>query len=303
MKEICDLIRFWDARHGQPLALATLVSAQGSSYRRPGARMLINAAGDSAGGVSAGCIEEEVIACARQVLHSSSPQLLTFDTRLRFGCNGTIQIFVEVVSTEVMNEVRECLARREACRLETLMRGDERGTRVAGFHTRGGSFVQNLEPVLRLILVGDSSDTIALRTQAALLGWNILQCEAPPVPVDLIDKRTAIVVATHHFGRDCAALRNLLPSSPRYLGLIGSRRRRDDILFDVLNNGLDVHEGFFAPAGLHLGAETPEEIALSIVAEIQSVFGGGTAQQLRHRSTPIHQTVPTTLVPCTASAA
>ncbi|WP_395739200.1 XdhC family protein [Prosthecobacter sp.] len=303
MKEIRDLIRFWDARNGQPLALATLVSAQGSSYRRPGARMLINASGDYAGGVSAGCIEDEVIACSRKVLRNGEPQLLTFDTRLRFGCNGTIQIFVEVARADVMNEVRECIANRQNCRLETLLRGNTLGTRLAGFHTRSDSFVQNLEPVLRLVLVGDSSDTIALRTQAALLGWNILQYEAPPVPADAIDNRTAVVVATHHFGRDCAALRDLLPTQLRYLGLVGSRRRRDDILFDVLNQGLTVSDGLFAPAGLHLGAETPEEIALSIVTEIQCVFASGTAQQLRHRSAPIHQALPAALAPCTASAA
>jgi xanthine dehydrogenase accessory factor len=119
----------------------------------------------------------------------------------------------------------------------------------------------------------------------------------------LIDDRTAVVIATHNFGRDCAALRHLLPSDLRYLGLVGSRHRRDDILFDVLHNGITVHDGLFAPAGLHLGAETPEEIALSIISEIQSVFGGGTAQQLRHRSAPIHQLASPSFTQCHESAA
>lgn len=289
MKEIRDLIRFYDARRAQPLALATLVAAQGSSYRRPGARMLIDAAGESAGGVSAGCIEEEVIACARTVLGNGVPQMMTFDTRLRFGCAGTIRIFVEVLVREVMLELRECFTQRQRCRLETVMQGDAPGTRMAGFHTRSASFMQTIEPVLRLILVGDSADTVALRTQATLLGWNVLQCKTLPVPEDLIDDRSAVVVATHHFGRDCTALRDLLPTGLRYLGLVGSRRRRDDILFDVLHSGMAPNAELFAPAGLHLGADTAEEIALSIVAEIQCVFGAGSAQQLRHRTTPIHQ--------------
>lgn len=290
MKEIHDLIRFWDAHRAQPLALATLVTAQGSSYRRPGARMLISAAGDYAGGVSAGCIEDEVMSCARQVLRTGQPHLMPFDTRLRFGCSGVIQILVEVVAPEVMDDLRDCFLHRRSCHLETAFQGESPRTRVAGSDTSPGSYVQTIEPALRLILMGDSSDTLALRAQAALLGWNVVQCEAPPVPRYLIDDRTAVVVATHNFGRDCATLRDLLPEGLRYLGLVGSRRRRDDILFDVLNHGLEVHEGFFAPAGLHLGAETPEEIALSIVAEIQSVFAGGTAQQLRHRTTSIHPT-------------
>ncbi|HZJ16549.1 MAG TPA: XdhC family protein [Chthoniobacteraceae bacterium] len=289
MKEVRDIIRFWEARRGQPLALATLVAVHGSSYRRTGARMLIDGAGESAGGVSAGCIEQEVIACARKVLRAGVPQLMTFDTRLRFGCHGTIETFVEVVADEIMGELRDSLAQRQSCRLETIVHGEARGTRIAGFDCVAGSFVQTIEPVLRLIVIGDSSDTVALRAQAALLGWDVLQYEAAPLSAEMIDDRTAVVLATHNFGRDCAALRDLLPTALRYLGLVGSRRRRDDILFDVLHSGGASHSGLFAPAGLHLGAESPEEIALSIVAEIQCVFGAGTAQQLRRRKAPIHE--------------
>ena len=301
MKEVREIIHFWEAHRGQPLALATLVTARGSSYRRPGARMLINTAGTSAGGVSAGCIEDEVIACARNVLRSGAPQLMTFDTRLRFGCHGTIEIFVEVLADEVMVDLRESLVQRQSCRLETILQGDGRGTRIAGFEVAAESFVQTIEPCLRLVLLGDSSDTAALRAQAALLGWEALQYEASPLPAGLIDDRTAVVVATHNLGRDCAALRELLPTALRYLGLIGSRRRKDDILFDVLHSGVATHSGLFAPAGLHLGADSPEEIALSIVAEIQSVFAGGTGQQLRQLKTPIHQRSPH-LARCAQSA-
>jgi xanthine dehydrogenase accessory factor len=302
MKEVHEILRFWEARRGQPLALATLVAAQGSSYRRPGARMLIDAAGQSVGSVSAGCIEDEVIGCAREVLGTGVPQLMTFDTRRRFGCHGTIQVFVEVAGDEVMAELRDCQAQRRSCRLETVVDGVWHGTRIAAFEDVGGSFVQTIEPVLRLILIGNSSDTVALHAQATLLGWDVLQYEAAPLPPDMIDDRTAVVVATHNFGRDCAALRDLLPTELRYIGLVGSRRRRDDILFDVMHSGVANHSGLYAPAGLHLGADSPEEIALSIVAEIQCVFGAGSAQQLRHRKVPIHQPAPE-LVRCAESAA
>jgi xanthine dehydrogenase accessory factor len=289
MKEIRDIIRFWEARKGQRFALATLVAAHGSSYRRPGARMLISATGEFAGGVSAGCIEDEVIACARRVLRSGMPQLLSFDTRLRFGCHGTIEIFVETLAAEVMREWRECIAGRKPCRLETVVHSNSRGTRLAGSDGFAGSFVQIIEPALRLILIGDSPDTEALRAQAALLDWEIRQYDAPPVPPGIIDQRSAVVVATHNFGRDCAALRDLLPAGLRYLGLIGSRRRRDELLFDVMHNGMVAESELYAPAGLHLRADSPEEIALSIVAEIQGVFAAGTARELRHHHAPIHQ--------------
>jgi xanthine dehydrogenase accessory factor len=302
MKEIRDIIRFWEARKGQAFALATLVAAHGSSYRRPGARMLINAAGESAGGVSAGCIEEEVIACARKVLCTGVPQLLMFDTRLRFGCHGIIEIFVEKLAAEVMREWRECMAGRKPCRLETVVHSNSRGTRLADSEGFAGSFVQTIEPALRLIVIGDSPDTAALRAQAELLDWEVRQYDSPPVPPGLIDGRTAVVIATHNFGRDCAALRDLLPAGLRYLGLIGSRRRREDLLFDVMHNGAHADSELYAPAGLHLGADSPEEIALSIVAEIQSVFGAGTARELRHHHAPIHQPARP-LLPCAESRA
>lgn len=301
MKEISEIIRFWEARRGQPLALATLVAAHGSSYRRPGARMIINGAGDSAGGVSAGCIEEEVTACARDVLRTGVPQLMTFDTRLRFGCHGTIEIFVEPVAEEIMAGLRECANQRQNCCLVTVVHGDDRSTRIAGFQ-EVGSFVQTIEPVLRLILIGDGSDTVALHAHAALLGWEILGWEAAPVPADKLDGRTAVVIATHNFGRDCAALRDLLPVGLKYLGLVGSRRRRDDLLFDVLHDGVACNSCLFAPAGLHVGADSPDEIALSIVAEIQCVFASGTGEHLRHRNAPIHQPAPEA-VTCAESVA
>jgi len=148
--------------------------------------------------------------------------------------------------------------------------------------------VQRVEPELRLIVIGDGADGKALARQAQLLGWDlqlltsIVECRFP------IDQRTAAIIATHHFGHDCAALRFLLPLCLPYVGLVGPRRRREELLMDVIDSGAAINSQLFAPAGLDLGAETPEEIALSIVAEIQNVFGAGTAQHLRDCKAPIH---------------
>jgi xanthine/CO dehydrogenase XdhC/CoxF family maturation factor len=114
---------------------------------------------------------------------------------------------------------------------------------------------------------------------------SVTQLPEPP------DRRTAAVVATHNFGRDCAALRHLLPLGLRYLGLVGPRKRRDEILIDVIDSGAEMRSQLFAPAGLHLAAESPQEIALSIAAEIQCVFAGGTPEHLRKRKAPIHDSV------------
>ncbi|MFL6531324.1 MAG: XdhC family protein, partial [Chthoniobacterales bacterium] len=102
------------------------------------------------------------------------------------------------------------------------------------------------------------------------------------------DAWTAAIVATHNYGRDCAALRHLLPLGFRYLGVIGPRRRRDEMLSDALDAGATISSQLFAPAGLHLSAETPAEIALSIIAEVQATFASGTAVSLSKRNAPIH---------------
>jgi xanthine/CO dehydrogenase XdhC/CoxF family maturation factor len=84
----------------------------------------------------------------------------------------------------------------------------------------------------------------------------------------------------------------LLPLNLRYVGLIGPRQRRDQILHHLLEAGISINAGFFSPAGLDLKAETPEEIALAIVSEIQRVFAHGTGESLRERKVPIHLSKP-----------
>jgi xanthine/CO dehydrogenase XdhC/CoxF family maturation factor len=292
MREIADIIRFWETRRDEPLALATLVRAHGSSYRRPGARMLISAGGAAAGSLSAGCIEDEVIACAREVLRRCEPKLLSFDTRRRFGCSGSIEILVEHAPAEVLRELRDSLRARKSCELTTVFENSETlGTEIASTFTESTAFVQKIEPALRLIIIGEGPDAVALRAHAALLGWETIVIEAISQLRDEPDSRTAAVVATHNFGRDCAALRHLLPLGLRYVGLIGPRRRRDEILIDVIDSGAELRSQLFAPAGLNVAAESPEEIALSIAAEIQCVFAGGTPEHLCDRKAPIHAMV------------
>ena len=80
---------------------------------------------------------------------------------------------------------------------------------------------------------------------------------------------------SHNYGRDFAALCHLLKLDLPYVGLLGPRKRRDQLLNAVLDEGIAIDAEVFAPAGLDLGAETPEELALALVAEIQAAFAGG----------------------------
>ncbi len=295
MKEIADILRAWKfaQKRGLPCALATLVGVRGSSYRRPGARMLISADGTAVGSLSGGCLEEEVAAAAREVMQSGEPALMEFDTRRRFGCNGTIQIFIEAVRDEFLAGLSERLWDRRTCHALTVYTGEpsELGSRLlegGASAARAGVFTQIIEPPLRLILFGDGPDSAALRTFATTLGWDVIEIESAAELPAQADARTAAIVKSHNYGRDCAALRTLLQLGLRYVALLGPRRRRDELLGDLLDSGTTLSSELFAPAGLDIGAETPEEIALAIIAEIQTVFADASGESLRDRKAPIH---------------
>jgi xanthine/CO dehydrogenase XdhC/CoxF family maturation factor len=290
VKEIVEILRVWEQHRAEPLALATLVRAQGSSYRRPGARMLIKADGATVGSLSGGCLEEEVAARAREVIRTGEPGLLSFDTRLRFGCNGTIDVLVERASDEFLLGLATQLRTRRSCYVQTTFAGEGRGSRlVPRFEsTTADKFVQEIEPPIRLIIFGEGPDSSPLRTFAEVLGWEIIEVEQAAQLRDATDERTAAIIKSHNYGRDFAALQRLLQTELPYVGLLGPRRRRDQLLHALLDDGIEINAELFAPAGLDVGAETPEEIALAIVAEIQALFASASGERLRDRKAPIH---------------
>jgi xanthine dehydrogenase accessory factor len=304
MKDIYDIVRGFRNRAGQDFAFATLVRAEGSSYRRPGARMLICADGQTVGSLSGGCLEEEVALQARDVLRTGRPVLMSFDTRRRFGCAGHIDIFIERIPTRFLVKLAGQIEARQTCRVVTTFEGnrEELGSRVSeagasrlnpeSIRDWGQSLlpvlIQDVHPPIRLLVCGDGPDSAPLQSLGKLLGWLIIPIrDINSTPLSL-DQWTAAIVKSHNYGRDFAALRKLLPMNLRYVGLIGPRKRRDQLLNDLLDVGVPINAGFFAPAGIDLNAETPEEIALAIVSEIQRVFAGGTTESLRERKLPIH---------------
>ena len=290
MKEIRDILRLYERHRREPLALATLVAARGSSYRRPGARMLICSDGTTAGSLSGGCLEEEVVRRAAEVMRTGKPTLMNFDTRLRFGCNGSIDIFVEAVREDFLAQVAANFSERRSSRSVTVYAGEGMGTRLVRHDTviPDGAFVQEIDPAIRLLIFGEGPDSLPLRAFAEILGWEVFEIDQPADLAIQADSRTAVVVKSHNYGRDFAALCQLLKLDLPYVGLLGPRKRRDQLLNAVLDEGIAIDAEVFAPAGLDLGAETPEELALALIAEIQAVFAEASGESLRDRKAPIH---------------
>jgi xanthine/CO dehydrogenase XdhC/CoxF family maturation factor len=248
--------------------------------------MLISADGSFIGTLSGGCLEEEVAARAQEVIATGESVSLHFDTRRRYGCNGAIDVFVEKLPPGFLEGIAAAFRARQTCVVVT----ESLGSRLlaSGEPAPADAFVQEIEPPVRLILIGDGPDSPALRTFARALGWQLLEAdEAAALPNEL-DEWTAAIVKTHNYGRDFAALCKLLPLGLRYVALLGPRRRRDQLLHALADAGVEARSELFAPAGLDIGAESPEQIALAMVAEIQSVFADANAQSLRDRRRPIH---------------
>ncbi len=285
-KELQDILRAYETRPGDLFALATLVRTQGSSYRRPGARMLIATDGSYLGALSGGCLEEEVAARAPEVIASGTPARMHFDTRLRYGCNGAIDILVERLPENFLGGIAEAFRARRVCLAVT----DSLGSRLIGsiVEAPAEAFVQEIAPPLQLLLIGNGPDSPALRAFAQTLGWKVVETEEAAALPNAFDDWTAAIVKTHNYGRDFAALQKLLPLGLRYVALLGPRRRRDQLLHALADAAVESRSELFAPAGLDIGAESPEQIALAMVAEIQSFFANADAESLRERKAPIH---------------
>jgi xanthine dehydrogenase accessory factor len=288
LKDIYDILREFrkrrgeDRQSGSDFVLATLVRAEGSSYRRPGARMLICQDGTTVGSLSGGCLEEEIASHAQDILKTGEPLLVPFDTRKRFGCHGRVEIYLERVAEQSFVNLAKDL--------------DGRRSHIAVTRYGQNEFAQEIHPPLRLLIFGEGPDSVPIQNLSESLGWQPIEIVDPHSWSILPDDRTAAIVKSHNYGRDFVALQKLLPMNLPYVGLIGPRKRRDQLLNDLLAMGVTINAGFFSPAGLDLGAETPEEIALAIASEIQRVVAGGSGFSLRERKASIHakecQTLP-----------
>jgi len=302
MKELQQIIQRVADNPAQSWALATLVQTQGSTYRKPGARLLIDREGATVGVLSGGCLEEEIGRQGRDVISNGSAVVLSFDTRQLYGCDGWLKILVEPLPPAEQNgnlitTIGRSFLHRESCRVRTRFEGEVLGSDLLApnvFVTqRRGVFIETLQLPVRLLLFGAGPEIKPITHLAHILGWTVERFDHPSeLPQDFrSDTQTAAVVMNHNFGRDLLALHRVLPLQLRYVGLLGPKKRSAEILARLsehqplnFTGGLD---NLFAPAGLDIGSEAPEEIALSIVAEVEATLAGRVGGLLRQRRATI----------------
>lgn len=301
MKSLQHILQAACSDRGHPWALATLVKTEGSSYRLPGARLLVSSEGQSIGVLSGGCLEEEVSRLGVGVIGSGEPRLHHFDTRKLFGCDGRLWIYLERIEAagEAGNFLTQLEARfrnRELCRI-SVPYGEGGSSHLLPEHAlileKEGTFTQILSLPTRLLLFGQGPEIEPMRSFAQGLGWNVIEYSHPDeLPEDFVpDRTTAAVIMNHKFGRDFVALTRLLPLGLPYVGLLGPKRRQAELLGNFAEfRELDPSwlHALHAPAGLDIGSESPEEIAFSIVSEVSAVIANRAGGFLRERAGAIH---------------
>lgn len=314
-----------------PAALATLVNVLGSSYRQPGARCLLLPDGRTIGSISGGCLEEDVRIRARQVLESGEPQLVLYDTAAEndlwwgtgLGCQGQVRVFIERLPAMLpawVGALRENFHARRETALAVVYEGaaaSPRGTRLLAELPElpgSGAFVDCIAPPPALIVFGAGDDAMPLVRFASQLGWLITMFDVRPAYATsarfpeahavvaaaaedasrhpAIDAGSHVIVMTHRYRDDLAALRWLLPRRLAYVGILGPRRRTGRILDELSAEGLELtgemRRRLYAPVGLDLGGASPETVALSIVAELQAFRSKRSPRHLRDSTHPIH---------------
>jgi len=177
--------------------------------------------------------------------------------------------------------------------------------------TKASVFLELIPPQYHLALYGDNYDVYPIIAMAALMDWEVslvgniqklnkekLRTVPNIYPKDgserpNIDERTAIVLMAHDYKTDYTNLLELLQSPAPYIASLGPKKRFDKILMDFQSNGITLTaeqlQRIYAPCGLEIGANTPEEIAVSLFGEILSVFMGKEGGMLRNKQGPIHK--------------
>jgi xanthine dehydrogenase accessory factor len=306
MKALQQIIRRVAENPSRAWALATLVQTEGSTYRKSGARLLIDSDGSTLGVLSGGCLEEEIARHGKKVIDDGVPVLLSFDTRRLYGCDGRLKILVEplpAAGENLITKIGELLGNREICRIRTCFEGDPLGSELLRpdilVAEQRGLFIDTVQLPIRLLLFGTGPEIEPMTQLAGNLGWVVERFGHPSELAEdfRADAETAALVMNHNFGRDLLALDRLLPLQLRYIGFLGPRKRHAELLtrlseYRSLDFNLD-GTTLFAPAGLDIGSEAPEEIALSIISEVAAVLSRRRGGFLRERKSDIHPAVTT----------
>jgi xanthine/CO dehydrogenase XdhC/CoxF family maturation factor len=340
------LLEFYRAHQAdEALVLGTVIATDGSTYRKPGAMMLI--AGDSSyrGLIFSGCLEADLASQAKKVFADGKTRNVCYDMShgddfawgLGLGCDGIIQLMLQRLDDNTgfgfLETLDQAWQAKSRGLLSLVTSSNDPDHPAGGFaldcgaefstgdrllmkslHSPKGSLfsrgpdmsrrywqdaIDTINGTVELLLVpimpppailicGAGHDALPVARLAVEMGWSCTivdhrsgfaradrfpdTCEvrvmqaaelSQHISLDHID---AAILMTHHLGHDRYYLSQVVEAAVSYIGLLGPRARRDRLLGEIGATNVHVH----GPAGLNIGAEMPESIALSIIAEIHA---------------------------------
>jgi xanthine/CO dehydrogenase XdhC/CoxF family maturation factor len=320
----------------QKTSLLMITEVRGSSYRQPGAKMMMAADGEMFGTLSGGCLENDLFEWSQEAISQNTPLTKQYDLSendlwsLGIGCKGTLDISIIPVDSndsfwqraitliqedrpvslilEIPTGVRVLLDQNgngwgdldqipDEVRKQALDRTFHR-TRAEVISLGNRRFViDTMRPSEHLIVAGAGHDAVPLVSVAASVGFSVTVLDPrkdfntafrfPSVshlvvepdkadPVALNDSWW--VIMNHQQSRDEASIALALKSNPRFIGVLGPLSRTQEMLANI---GASPTSGpLHAPIGLDLGAETIEEVAVSIIAELMMVRSGSSGKPL-----------------------
>src|ERR1700736_5915258 len=244
-----ELVRL--RRLGQKCAIATIVQVNGSIPSYESAKLLVREDGSMLGTVGGGCVEAEVWNVAREVMETEKPRHLTFslgqDAAYDNGliCGGQLNVFVEPVVPQP----------------RAFIFG-------AGHISKSLSKVANLAGFATVIV--DDRESFANRERFPEADELYAEDYEAVFPKLVINGTSYVIIVTRGHRDDMRVLRWAVETPARYIAMIGSKRKVIGVVKELEKEGLprESFERIFAPMGLEIGAETPEEIAISVVGEM-----------------------------------
>lgn len=290
MFEIADrLVAAYDA--GRPVAVATAIAIEGSAPRTVGTSMAFDGSA-VIGSIAGGCVEGAVVEVAARVLATGEPETVDYgvsdETAMSVGltCGGDLRVHVQLLTAELVASLRA-------------------GTEVEVC----AEFTERPPVERRMIILGAMEYSAALAAASSVLGYRVtvvdprplfataerfpsaeVVVEWPPEYLErtTIDESTVICVLSHDWRFDADALAVALQSPAGYVGAMGSRTTHARRVASLVERGIPV-DRLHSPIGLDLGASTPEETAVSILAEVMSARVGASASRLTDVDGPIHE--------------
>jgi len=234
-------------RNGEAFVLATVVASSGSSPRKPGAKLLVRGDGSFFGSVGGGRVEQESVAAALTALTDKTPRILDFVLTAEndFACGGSMSVYIEPQGDRPL----------------LVMFGAGHVGRAVTALAHGCGF--------RVVVVDERPDCA---TAALLPGADQVLCLPVQNAFALLQLGPAayVIIATPGHHGDFDAVRGCLATGAGFIGLLGSRRKRETLLKTLADEGFAAEQRnrIITPVGLDIGAQTPEELAVSILGQL-----------------------------------